>query len=519
MAWNLQFCFLTEAIINLKLKELYLKVIAGGFDMKTIKNIALLMPFLFLNFFLFFSSVYAKTILVASYGDGTSSLTNVQAAYDDASEGDTILLPENGSATWSSSFTIKKAITINGNGTTLTADAALANGFFYITNVTINDLIRITGFTLNAGVDYWSKPSRCIRIYNSVSLGSLRIDHNTFYYGYDSIEVSGSFGVIDNNYFYNGCRMIIFTAGSREQADESWEDMSAGTANALFIEDNYFIIDKNWPANYTQENIGSNNGGKLVIRYNDFDSDDMPDATVANSTHDPIHLHGSAAGGQGTAGYWQECSSCRRGQSVVEIYENTAHGKDIVRFYSARGSANLVYNNTITASTTTPKIATLDEEEYDALDNSNWQIKREEWPAEDQVHNTFFWGNTVNGRAQSSSDVLSYTSLSNANCTAENSPYSCCEGSGTGHCDFIQEDRDYFLHEPQADGGREIFTGKNGASGSYPTDGSTYSNLGTMVFTSEGSNAYYGYEAYTYPHPLRSEVMEKPGVPLNAGTR
>jgi len=46
---------------------------------------------------------------------------------------------------------------------------------------------------------------------------------------------------------------------------------------------------------------------------------------------------------------------------------------------------------------------------------------------------------------------------------------------------------------------------RNGASDTAPTDGVTYSNYGTMYFTADVENAYYGYTPYTYPHPLTGD--------------
>ena len=51
-------------------------------------------------------------------------------------------------------------------------------------------------------------------------------------------------------------------------------------------------------------------------------------------------------------------------------------------------------------------------------------------------------------------------------------------------------------------GNSNAFTGKNGASNTFPTDGSTYATQGTMQFVPTGPNAYFGYVPYRYPHPL-----------------
>lgn len=434
---------------------------------------------IFTTFYLFMISAYvavgfaASSIYVSNYGDGTCSLENVKAAYDDASAGDTIVFPTNGNGTWSTELAVRKPVTIDGAGSTLTASGTMYNGFFHITGFTSSELVRITGFTFqmnNFTPRYGIKTS-------SVALDNLRIDHNTFHFGATQLEVAGVKGVVDNNYFYNGNTDIYYTAGTSAQAHASWDSMAAGTADALFIENNYFIVNANHPGPAHNNNIDTYNGGKLVIRYNEFDSD----ANRLDTTAWTIQTHGNAAGGlPPTKGYWESGDGARRGQSVVEIYENNMHGKRIDFLCTIRGSANLIYNNTHSDNTGGTARIYMYEEEY--YETSNWSPSRTSWPAEDQVHNTFIWGNTFDGGvAQSSANIV------------------VIPDADAG----LKENRDYFLHEPRATGGKVTFTGRNGAAGSYPTNGSTYPTLGTMVFTSSGPNAYYGYKAYTYPHPLR----------------
>ena len=65
-----------------------------------------------------------------------------------------------------------------------------------------------------------------------------------------------------------------------------------------------------------------------------------------------------------------------------------------------------------------------------------------------------------------------------------------------GSGDYIQKDRDYFLHRPATTGegmslGKETFTGLNGASSTYPTDGDTYPTEGTMEFTADIEQASF----------------------------
>lgn len=432
----------------------------------------------------------SATINVSSYGDGTCSKTNFESAYAAASAGDTILFPASGSCTWSDSTTISKAITINGNGTTLTSGASLGYGFFYITGTDSSfttTLMRITGFTFT-GTSI-TQPGRMIYTAN-VSLSKLRIDHNTFNHGSTQLEIGGAFGVIDNNYCYNGGNWLLMSAGSRAQADASWVDLTPGTANALFVENNKFIIDANWKGTGTNgDGIDAYQGGKFVFRYNELDGDAMPWSKDTVGPMYSIGFHGNAAAGA-SPHYWQANYDVRRSPSVFEIYNNNFHGKRIDWIMTMRGGSGLIYNNTHTNSYGAARVYLREEEYY------NFSPVRVAWPAEDQVHNTFIWGNTTQGVAMTSVNIVTDANLT--------------------------QDRDYFLHAPcgasdtvDAYGntcthGKATFTGANGASNTYPTDGSTLPTEGTMIFTATGDNAYYGYVPYTYPHPLRGETDTTP---------
>jgi hypothetical protein len=261
----------------------------------------------------------------------------------------------------------------------------------------------------------------------------------------------------------------------------------------------------------------------------------------------PFMSHGSAAGGV-VDGYWQVdyqgSQQGRRGQSVVEFYNNTITGRRVDWLCQLRGSANSVWGNTCytnTAYSDTPAIYLREEESYESASivgatvwnsgttyttgnvvshvegsvtryytatsvggNLNrtppnttywtppqWNPPRLAWPAEDQVHNTYICDN---------------------NCTRL--------GGGTGsiviaqEAPYIVQNRDFFLHAPAATGGYEYFTGVNGASNSYPTDGVAYPTYGTMLFNPTGSSVYYGYVPYTYPHPLAADFI----IPTRAGS-
>lgn len=418
------------------------------------------------------TALAGNIIKVSDFGDGSGSAANVQSAYNVASDGDTIQLPV-GTNTWISGITIGKPVNVMGAGarqTKLVAGSSLVTSFFTITGFSSTNLVRVSGINFDM-VDS-SKSSRYAINVNSVQLERLRIDNNEFHYGYQQLEIGGSKGVVDHNYFYNPLKGISFTAGTSAQADESWRSMAAGTGDALFVEDNWFIYDANYRETYSQEAVGTYNGGKLVIRYNHLDSTNYVNATTIT----PVETHGSASGGS-AIGYWQAGVGARRGQSVVEIYGNIMGGKRIDFLAILRGSANLVFSNRVDSGVSWNPRVYLREEEYSM--SSNWSPLRTNWPAEDQVHNTFIWTNTVKGVPMTSTDVA-IGDVSSA----------------------IMENRDYWMHAPQSSGGYEYFTGSNGASDSYPTDGIKYPTKGTMKFMADGPNAYYPYTPYVYPHPL-----------------
>jgi len=459
-----------------------------------------------LFFWLYFApSALAASFNVVDYGDTTMSITNFESALAAASSGDTILFDGN-DATWTAEATVGKAVIITGGGTTLTENGTLTNGFFNITNFTDNtNTMQITGFIFQ-GNDQGT--AKAINVDSSnMALTYLRIDNNDFHFFAKCISVGGSYGVIDNNTFYNARTAIEFTAGTNAQALSSWASMAAGTANALFIEDNDFILNADYPGEITQQQISAYNGGKIVIRHNTLDTDDI---AYQGGTAAMIMLHGSAnAGGTPTYGYWESGDGARRSPSVIEIYENTMHGYRLDFLCQLRGGACLVWNNSITSVIGTPRIY-LREEEYTVL--SGWDPLRTAWPAEDQIHNSFFWGNTIQGVAADVDDVVVLPS--NDDCTGSGTPFTNCTGVGIGTYDLDEEDafikvnRDFFMHEPSTIGdgetlGIETFTSANGAAGTHPTDGDPYANEGTMTFTADVENAYYGYVAYEYKHPLQ----------------
>jgi hypothetical protein len=115
-----------------------------------------------------------------------------------------------------------------------------------------------------------------------------------------------------------------------------------------------------------------------------------------------------------------------------------------------------------------------EEEGYDRGSSpaENWfNPLRKTWPAEDQVNNSFFWGNAVNSAAQSHDDFGLWKTPPDKI--------------------FIQERRDYWATPPSAS---TVTT--------YPPPGPPGSSTYPV-------SRYYppvtSYKAFKYPHPLTTQ--------------
>lgn len=419
-------------------------------------------------------SLYAFNADAKIISAGSCSQADLTTAYNAASTGDTIVVPA-GNCTWSSSLKIEKAISIMGAGTSstiLTAGSNLGGGFFQI-SMTTTSVVRISGFKFDLSADRNGQNYGIYAYYSTI--GSLRIDHCRFDYGRDGIRIDGRvFGVIDNNYFYNDDISVQLLGGTASQADQSWADpivagMDMGL-NTMYVEDNTFVRDHNMTAQ-TNNHIESGHGGRFVIRYNTFNGDDY--RTDAVYPYYVIMLHGNGA-------YYGDGSNGLRGHPIVEIYNNTISGYRVDGAISFRGGSNIVHDNTITelrgVLSTNAGILVTEEEGWSS---AAFGTLRSAWPAQDQITNSFFWNNTVNGNTMT--DITLYNPRTDST--------------------FIQKDRDYFMHAPQSSGGKSTYTGRVGGSTTAPTQ----SDTGNLSFLSSGANAYYPYTPYTYPHPLRNE--------------
>lgn len=390
---------------------------------------------------------------VASWADthtaASCSRSDVAEAYKAASAGDFVTIPA-GNCSWSSGLTIAKAIILQGARVGLTKITNIGTSSLIKINLSSDVVVRITGIYFDNITNTDSRNAIDVNGKKDGSFGltQLRIDHNTFNKGSRAIHTIGQvYGVIDNNNFIN-CNIAIGITGDNNY---SWSrPIIAGTANALFIEDNTFTINNDVDSE-PNEQIYHQEGGRTVTRYNTFNGTAY---TNGNSLFFDSH---------GNQNYYKGNSFDFRGQPIIEVYNNEMYAYKSYRMVYFRGGSVLFYNNTMTTKTgSAPSI--------DVTEEEGWQTKffdplDDTWNAQDQIMNSFFWGNTSNGNA------ITDVSLGSE--------------SDSG---FIKKDRDYFMHAPQSSGGLSTYTGRAG---------------GDMTFSSEEANAYYPYTAYTYPHPLR----------------
>jgi hypothetical protein len=418
------------------------------------------------------------------------SLVEVQAAVDEAAAGDIVSVPS-GDCSWPSGITINKAITLQGSDSVITG--SIGSGSSFITVIPVNDdrLTRITGFSFRLG--NFNDGLRAITIEGKPEISfiptQIRVDHNSMMGGGGNpgciVTFGQVYGVIDHNNFTD-CSGGVFGWGAYAQ-DEVWTDaysaggIFAGTANAMFVEDNIFNYTPALNGGTIDAAIYIQQGAQYVSRYNVFDASSI----TVNYIGLMYNHHGNQA--------YCSTSCAFRGQPIFESYGNVArcapYNCDIM---GIRGGSVLIHDEILTAADSGYAIEFNEEE---CWQTAFFSPLRTAWPGQDQVMNSFIWNVSMNGRHMTDIAI----SPDNGGCSAA----------------FIQKDRDYFMHVPCGASdtvdpfgnlcthGKESFTGSRyGGSTEEPT----HSDTGSMTFSPTGDNAYYPYAPYTYPHPLTTCV-------------
>jgi hypothetical protein len=212
----------------------------------------------------------------------------------------------------------------------------------------------------------------------------------------DSGSVPGrQTGVIYNNIFYDNWFINLGYGVSVIGDKNSWNNtVSLGTSNAIFVEDNYFQLQRHCTT--------ANNGANYVARYN----------TVKDNYQDAwsFDAHGKTP-------------SWPRGTQSYEIYNNTINNS-ITRWggVGIRGGGGVVWGNTMSGVTHGVHIY---------LENPGYNLDTAGYPALDQIGNPmdlYIWGNSI-----TSTGTAIYQDATSTSYTSHPITW------------WIQQSRDYYL--------------------------------------------------------------------------
>jgi len=158
------------------------------------------------------------------------------------SAGDTITLTGNSTVDTGNQLTITNSMNLIGSGLPVLTRGTLAAGTALITVTLASDItVRISGIKFDNGTnDNTDKYAIYIngKTDNSLLVTKIRIDNNYFQKGKRAVNWQGAaYGLVDHNIF-NNCDIGVNVSGDNTYA---WaRAITAGTANAVFIEDNTF---------------------------------------------------------------------------------------------------------------------------------------------------------------------------------------------------------------------------------------------------------------------------------------
>src|SRR5437762_991628 len=364
---------------------------------------------------LFLGNVFASYCEATIY-NSDGSATSVQALANQCLDGDTITLPT-GTFTWSTTVTISKGITLQGAGSDLTIIGRSGTApLIQIQNLPSDLPVRITGIRFNAPV---GENGDLTTIYVTGTYGGtwgytqIRIDNCYFYGGERNIFFRyRASGVVDHCTFQD----VVIATEVYGDDDYAWARAGApqfGTADTtVFFEDNTFVADGT--ITYFDTLGDTFTGGRFTWRHNTFDLS----AFAPSGFGSLVTAHGNQA-------YWTGINDWNRGGIMCEFYENTVYVSQAYRILWFRGGRNLVANNTFLGTIST--VVAFSEEEPSQIVPPANVLRTGGWDAEDQINNTFVWGNTINGQSQTDSMVRCWETTSEP---------------------FIQVGRDYWLVPP-----------------------------------------------------------------------
>lgn len=279
----------------------------------------------------------------ATHTAATCSLADVSAAVEAGSVGDTILVPE-GQCTWSSPLTIRKGISLIGQGVSKTMIISNTSNFLITYNpadYSLNTPFRLSGFTFN-GNNTGPILSLGVAKKQPFTLQTkIRVDHNSFQRASgQAIKHWGMYGVVDNNTF-SGMSYPL-RSNAAESADgipigQSWwnniSGIEYGSADNLYFEDNTFT-------DVTLVITDCQYAGRFAFRYNTV--------TAPGDKWPLMDMHGEQDDGGGYC-------SCFGG----ELYGNNIinDNNDIAPLLDQRGGkVVLFYNNVSNSAKSTTRV-------------------------------------------------------------------------------------------------------------------------------------------------------------------
>lgn len=266
------------------------------------------------------------------------SRTDVGAAVAAALDGDVVRIPA-GTADWTSTLWVNKAITIQGAGIGQTIitdsihnpDGKKSNDAVFAFLTASNKTYRLTGVEVVFGAPSSLDSGGAIQFWGTSQ--TIRIDHSRFtYLPQAAIEICDYVnGVVDHCSFVLSNRNFAVQVwqnawGNEDEdyGDGSWcSPANLGTANALYVEDCFMTYIVTPSVGYYAA-IDSEAGSRYVFRYN----------VLTNLT---ISAHGT------------ESSSRQRSTRSVEIYMNQIYEDQsyVPRAIELRGGTGVVWSNTV----------------------------------------------------------------------------------------------------------------------------------------------------------------------------
>lgn len=264
----------------------------------------------------------------------------VQAAINNATDGDTVNVPA-GNCTWSTVVNISsKTIILKGAGAATNGTVINYGGSNHVlVNIdagTKKGRTEVTGFYFKGGhVDYWN--GTAIQFYGPEGWKNLRIHHNVFD-GNGQWTIKGDSatnGLIDHNTFKGTAHgIMLYGKGAADWAST----LTLGTADFFFVEDNTFEFNDDY-GNTKHPVMDMDSGGRQVFRYN----------TIKN-------------------GMWETHDKARSGlvsANAFEIYKNNfTASTDQWKSIDISAGTGVVWGNTFTGPISIP-IGAIDYKSFD----------------------------------------------------------------------------------------------------------------------------------------------------------